>query len=92
MVATSFAAYMLGEFGWRWSFFGASIVLLVIWIIVLILHPNRPEDVGLEPIEDEDEKTTDSDIENKNTDSIRSRMVERCLDNCYNNGFNLFHY
>lgn len=55
VVATSFAAFMLGHFGWRWSFFGASIVLLVIWAIVLILHPNRPQDVGLDPIEDEDD-------------------------------------
>lgn len=55
VVATSFAAYMLGEFGWRWSFFGASIVLLIIWTIVLYLHPNRPEDVGLDPIEEEND-------------------------------------
>jgi sugar phosphate permease len=55
VVSTSFAAYMLGEFGWRWSFFGASIVLLIIWFIVLFMHPNRPEDVGLEPIEDDDQ-------------------------------------
>ncbi len=55
ILATSFAAYMLGELGWRWSFFGASIVLLIIWTIVLYLHPNRPEDVGLPPIEDEDD-------------------------------------
>lgn len=55
VVATSFAAYMLGEFGWRWSFFGASIVLLIIWTIVLYLHPNRPENVGLAPIEEEND-------------------------------------
>ena len=54
VISTSFAAYMLGEYGWRWSFFGASIVLLIIWFVVLFMHPNRPEDVGLEPIEDED--------------------------------------
>ncbi len=54
VVATSFAAYMLGEFGWRWSFFGASIVLLIIWAIVLFLHPNRPQDVGLDPIDEDD--------------------------------------
>ncbi|MBK7106963.1 MAG: MFS transporter [Ignavibacteriae bacterium] len=54
VISTSFAAYILGEFGWRWSFFGASIVLLIIWFIVLFMHPNRPEDVGLEPIEEED--------------------------------------
>ena len=55
VAATSFAAYMLGQFGWRWSFFGASMVLLVVWFIVLLLHPNRPEDVGLEPLLEDDE-------------------------------------
>jgi len=55
VAATSFAAYMLGQFGWRWSFFGASMVLLVVWFIVLFLHPNRPEDVGLEPLLEDDE-------------------------------------
>ena len=56
VLATSFAAYMLGHYGWRWSFYGASIILLIIWAIVIYLHPNRPEDVGLEPLVDEDEK------------------------------------
>ena len=68
IVATSFAAYMLGEFGWRWSFFGASLVLLIIWAIVLYLHPNRPEDVGLDPVDDEEENKSNSDSKN-NADS-----------------------
>lgn len=55
VISTSFAAYMLGEYGWRWSFFGASLVLLLIWFIVLFLHPNKPEDVGLESVKDEDD-------------------------------------
>jgi len=56
VLATAFAAYLLGHIGWRWSYFGASTVLLVVWVAVLILHPNKPEDVGLTPIsEDEDE-------------------------------------
>ena len=50
LAATSFAAFMLGWLGWRSSFFGASVVLLVIWAIVLWLHPNTPEDVGLESV------------------------------------------
>ncbi|MEN8187732.1 MAG: MFS transporter [Bacteroidota bacterium] len=64
VLATSFAAYMLGQYGWRWSFFGASLVLLVIWMVVIYLHPNRPEDVGLDPIVDEDELSDQAD---KNT-------------------------
>lgn len=61
VVATSFAAYMLGNYGWRWSFFGASLILMVIWAIVLFLHPNRPEDVGLKPLDDEDEQESTSE-------------------------------
>ena len=56
VVATSFAAYMAGQFGWRWSFFGASMVLLIIWTIVMFLHPNRPQDVGLKPVVDEEDE------------------------------------
>ena len=56
VMATSSAAFLLGYLGWRWSFFGASIVLLVIWFIVLILHPNRPEDVGLATLEEDDDE------------------------------------
>jgi sugar phosphate permease len=63
VVATSFAAFMLGHFGWRWSFFGASMILLVIWTAVLYLHPNRPEDVGLSPLEDEDDAETTAEEE-----------------------------
>ena len=55
VVASAFAAFLLGHLGWRWSFFGASLVLLVIWFGVHLFHPNHPEDVGLPPVEDEEE-------------------------------------
>jgi len=55
LAATSFAAFLLGWLGWRSSFFGAAIVLLLIWAIVLWLHPNTPEDVGLESVEEDDD-------------------------------------
>ncbi len=51
--ASALAAYLLGAAGWRWSFFGASMVLTLVWLAVLFLHPNRPQDVGLDPLEDE---------------------------------------
>jgi OPA family glycerol-3-phosphate transporter-like MFS transporter len=69
VAATSFAAYLLGSAGWRWSFFGASLVLLSIWFFVLIFHPNKPENVGLKPIVDEaepDEQNTPETKENAN--------------------------
>lgn len=74
VVATSFAAYMLGEFGWRWSFFGASIILLIIWSVVLILHPNRPEDVGLDPIEDDNEETSGNSEDSKTSLGRSSKL------------------
>ena len=54
VAATSLAAFMLGWHGWRWSFFGATMVLSLIWLAVLFLHPNRPKDVGLAPLDDAD--------------------------------------
>jgi OPA family sugar phosphate sensor protein UhpC-like MFS transporter len=56
-VSTAFAAYMLGRAGWRWSYFGSALVLLAVWAVVLLLHPNRPENVGLSPIEEEADGT-----------------------------------
>ena len=53
VAATALAAFLLGVAGWRWSFFGASIVLLGAWTIVLFLHPNTPESKGLPSLGEE---------------------------------------
>jgi len=74
VVATAFAAYMMGEFGWRWSFFGASVILLIIWAIVLYLHPNRPEDVGLPPIEDDDDCDSCDNTTDKTKDDDSDKL------------------
>lgn len=59
VAASAFAAFLLGAAGWRWSFFGASLVLMAVWGIVWWLHPNTPEDVGLESVGDDDESVVD---------------------------------
>lgn len=51
-LASGFAAFMLGWLGWRWSFWGASMVLGGVWFLFYFLQRNKPEDVGLPPIED----------------------------------------
>jgi sugar phosphate permease len=56
LVSTAFAAYLLGRAGWRWSYFGCALVLLAVWGVVILLHPNQPEKVGLPPIETEDDR------------------------------------
>jgi len=60
VAAKTFAAWMLTAEGYQWSFFGAALVLSAIWVLVLILHPNTPEDVGLESVRDEEDQTGDS--------------------------------
>jgi len=47
------AAFLLGVLGWRWSFWGASLVLGGIWLLFYFLQRNRPEDVGLPSIVDD---------------------------------------
>jgi sugar phosphate permease len=54
-MANGFAAFLLGLAGWRWSFWGASLVLGGVWLLFYALQRNRPEDVGLPPLEDEEE-------------------------------------
>jgi sugar phosphate permease len=54
-LASNFAGLMLGHLGFRWAYFGASIVLLAIWGVVLFFHPNTPENVGIEPVCDEED-------------------------------------
>ncbi|MBI4873251.1 MAG: MFS transporter [Acidobacteria bacterium] len=56
LVSTWFAAYLLGRAGWRWSYFGCALVLLGIWALVILLHPNRPASVGLPPLGDDGEE------------------------------------
>ena len=53
--ASLLATYLLGLAGWRWSFFGGSMVLLAVWFVVLMFHPQTPEHAGLEPLVDEDD-------------------------------------
>lgn len=53
MVASAFTGYVAMYFGdWRFAFFSASGVLLIIWVLFFVFQRNKPEDVGLMPIED----------------------------------------
>jgi OPA family sugar phosphate sensor protein UhpC-like MFS transporter len=60
VAAKTFAAWMLTAAGYQWSFFGAAMVLSAIWVLVLVLHPNTPEDVGLESVREEEDQAEDS--------------------------------
>ena len=44
--------WVLGRASWEWCFYTGAIVLAAIWVQFYVLQRNRPEDVGLAPIED----------------------------------------
>jgi len=45
-----YGAYLLGMYGWRWSFAGCTLATVAVWWLLYFWQRNRPEDVGLPPI------------------------------------------
>lgn len=37
---------------WRWCFYAGALFLVLVWVQFYFLQRNRPEDVGLEPVDD----------------------------------------
>jgi OPA family glycerol-3-phosphate transporter-like MFS transporter len=50
-IASNIAGYAAKSYGWRYAFFVPAGLLMLIWILFLLFQRNRPEDVGLPPIE-----------------------------------------
>lgn len=46
------AALLLGAFGYRYAFFGGSLVLMGVWVYFFFNQRNKPTDLGLEPVTD----------------------------------------
>lgn len=55
VAANAFAAFWLARYGFRGSFFAASLALFAAWLVVLFFQRNRPEDVGLPPLVEDGE-------------------------------------
>ena len=51
--ANTLAAYMLGKYGYRYSFLAGAAVLMVVLAVNVLWQRDRPEDVGLKLPEDE---------------------------------------
>jgi OPA family sugar phosphate sensor protein UhpC-like MFS transporter len=51
LVASIIAGYFGQQFGWRYAFLVPAAMLLVVWVLFFFFQKNRPEDVGLAPIE-----------------------------------------
>jgi sugar phosphate permease len=41
---------LLGHYGWRWSFWGCTLLSFGVWWLINFWQRNQPQDVGLEPI------------------------------------------
>lgn len=50
MVVKGAGGYLLHAWGWRWSFWGLTLITVGIWVLVYLLQRDRPKDVGLSPI------------------------------------------
>jgi sugar phosphate permease len=50
MLIKSLGGYLLGSYGWRWSFWGCTLLTFGVWWLIYFWQRNRPQDVGLEPI------------------------------------------
>lgn len=53
MLVKSLGGFLLGHYGWRWSFFGCTLLSFGVWWLIYFWQRNRPQDAGLEPIVDE---------------------------------------
>jgi len=58
VLSNTLAAWMLGRWGFEASFFAGSAVLLAVWCFFVFNQRDRPEDLGLPPLDDEDEDAT----------------------------------
>lgn len=50
MLVKMIGGLLLQSYGWRWSFWGLTILTLAVWALIYIWQRNEPKDAGLEPI------------------------------------------
>tara|TARA_Y100001968_G_scaffold307480_1_gene325344 strand:+ start:722 stop:1990 length:1269 start_codon:yes stop_codon:yes gene_type:complete len=57
VLANTLAAWALGQWGFQASFFTGSLVLLGVWVLFLFHQRDRPQDVGLPALVNEEDST-----------------------------------
>lgn len=53
IMVKSIGGYLLGAYGWRYAFFGCTLIAFAIWWLTYFWQRNRPEDVGVDRIVEE---------------------------------------
>lgn len=65
----SIGGYLLGAYGWRYAYFGCTILAFAAWWLVALWQRNRPQDVGLpqiaEPGEDREDRAVQASTEER---------------------------
>jgi len=68
IVVKMLGGFLLALWGWRYAFWGATLVAFGIWWLIYFWQRTRPEDVGLEPIvslDDEDNREVKASLEDR---------------------------
>lgn len=52
ILVKSIGSVLLESYGWRYAFFGCTLLAALVWCLVYFWQRNKPEDVGLAPIVD----------------------------------------
>lgn len=71
MMVKSLGGLLLGMYGWRYAFFGCTLLAFLFWWLLYFWQRNRPEDVGVAPIMDE--PSEDRSVETSNDIHITLR-------------------
>ncbi len=50
MLVKGIGGYLLAAYGWRYAFFGCTLLTIAVWWVVYFWQRNKPQDVGLAPI------------------------------------------
>ena len=50
LMVKALGGYLLGAYGWRFAFFGCTMLSIGVWWLLYFWQRNKPEDVGLDPI------------------------------------------
>lgn len=76
VLANGIAAWVLGAYGFRYSFFAGSLVLLGVWAFFIFNQRDKPEDLGLPPVLSPEELELSS-IQGENQSGAEDKIWSR---------------
>jgi len=80
IIVKSIGGYLLGAYGWRWSFWGCTLLSFAIWWLLFFWQRNRPQDVGLAPIVEE-QATESRAVQASQAERVTLRQYVRLAGN-----------